>query len=330
MEMDRISVIVPVYKVEKYLERCIRSIQNQTYQNLEILLIDDGSPDSCGDICDRYAKADERIHVLHKQNGGLSDARNAGIEVATGEYLAFADSDDWIDSRMYEVLHTTLKKYCADIAECSYRNIYADCVIEETTCTAEMVEGDPIFALEAMLDWNYFKPNAWNKLYKRNAIGEIRYPKGRIHEDEFTTYKYFYQAEKLVFIDFSLYNYDRRRTDSITGENFREASLDAFWAFQERMKFVHEKQLLNLQRKMNDIYCWKTLDLADKCCQHHVHGTKVNEFIREIRKDLTCLEKSDVDPWYLKRLQVLSKGIQVYDMEKGFSKAIGKIKRILK
>lgn len=107
---------------------------------MEIILVDDGSPDACGEMCDRYAQEDSRIRVIHKENGGLSDARNAGIEVATGEYIAFVDSDDWIDDKMYEVLYSTLLKYNADIAECSYRNLYADCIVEETNCTGNVVE----------------------------------------------------------------------------------------------------------------------------------------------------------------------------------------------
>ena len=103
MEEGKISVIVPIYKVENYLNRCVESIRKQTYRNLEIILVDDGSPDACGEMCDRYAQEDSRIRVIHKENGGLSDARNAGIEVAAGEYIAFIDSDDWIDDKMYEV-----------------------------------------------------------------------------------------------------------------------------------------------------------------------------------------------------------------------------------
>ena len=156
MKEAKISVIVPIYKVENYLKRCIDSIRKQTYQNLEIILVDDGSPDMCGEMCERYAQEDSRIRVLHKENGGLSDARNVGIEAATGEYIAFVDSDDWIDDKMYEVLYDTLLKCDADIAECSYRNLYADCIVVETNCTGNVVEGDNIFALEAMLDWRYF------------------------------------------------------------------------------------------------------------------------------------------------------------------------------
>lgn len=314
MEEGKISVIVPIYKVENYLNRCVESIRKQTYRNLEIILVDDGSPDACGEMCDRYAQEDSRIRVIHKENGGLSDARNAGIEVAAGEYIAFIDSDDWIDDKMYEVLYHTLLKYDADIAECSYRNLYADCIVEETACTGNVVEGDNIFALEAMLDWHYFKPNAYNKLYKRSVIADVRYPKGKLHEDEYTTYKYMYNARKLVYIDFSFYNYDRRRTDSITGEKFREANLDACWAFRERVDFFDKHGIKSLERKMNDIYCWVLLDRIYQCYCQQVNGPKVKALVELAKQDVEYLQQHDVDPWYIEEFKLLSKGLEKYGM----------------
>ena len=132
---ELISVIIPVYKVEKYLKRCVESVQKQTFKNLEIILIDDGSPDSCGEMCDEMSKMDSRIKVVHKNNGGLSDARNAGIEIASGKYVVFVDSDDWLDLDMIDLLYRILKQYDADFAECSYRNIYKERVDEETCCS---------------------------------------------------------------------------------------------------------------------------------------------------------------------------------------------------
>ena len=311
---ELISVIVPVYNVEKYLERCVKSIQNQTYKKLEIILVDDGSPDNCGKMCDEYAESDSRIRVIHKANGGLSDARNVGIEASKGDYLMFIDSDDWIDEKMVEVLYHTLNQYEADIAECSYRNLYADCIIEETNCTGNVVTGDNIFALEAMLDWKYFKPNAWNKLYKRSVIGDVRYPKGKLHEDEYTTYKFMYNAKKLVYIDFSFYNYDRRRTDSITGEKFREANLDACWAFRERVDFFEQHGIKSLERKVNDIYCWILLDRAYLCYLNQVNGKKVKALVAQAKKDVPYLRTHDVDPWYIDEFQLLAKGLEKYGM----------------
>lgn len=310
--MEKISVIVPIYKVENYLDRCVNSIRNQTYDNLEIILVDDGSPDRCGEMCDAYAKEDNRIKVIHKENGGLSDARNKGIEAATGEYLAFVDSDDWLDLDMLELLYKMVKKHGADIAECSYRNIYKDCIQEETTCTAEQIEGDNIFALEGMLDWKYFKPVAWNKLYNRSIIGEIRYPKGKLHEDEFTTYKYFYAAKKLVYVDVSKYNYDRSRTDSITGDKFREANLDACEALRERIDFFRAHHIERLEEKLNNTYCWVLFDRLDRCIEEDIVGGRLDKIVAQAQQDLEFFKEHPIQPEYYRKLTVLSKGFDMY------------------
>lgn len=310
--MEKISVIVPIYKVENYLERCVNSIRNQTYKNLEILLVDDGSPDRCGEMCDSYAKEDARITVIHKENGGLSDARNVGIEASTGEYLAFVDSDDWLDPDMLELLYKMVKKHGADIAECSWRNIYKDCIIEETTCTAEQIEGDNIAALEGMLDWKYFKPVAWNKLYHRSVISDIRYPKGKLHEDEFTTYKYFYAARKLVYIDVSRYNYDRSRTDSITGDKFREANLDACEALRERIDFFREHHIESLEEKMNNTYCWVLFDRLDRCIKEEVMSQRLDKIAVQTQQDLAFFKEQPILPEYYRKLVILSQGFEAY------------------
>lgn len=279
IEKDKISVIVPVYKVEPYLARCIESIQKQTYFNLEIILVDDGSPDNCGNLCDEYAAKDNRICVIHKKNGGLSDARNAGIESASGSYLCFADSDDWLDRDMIALLYKLCIEKNADISECSFRNIYSGYIQEETACTAQLIEGNHIFALKKMLEWKYFKPVAWNKLYKRSVIGDIRYPVGKLHEDEYTTYKIFYNAKKSVYIDVSKYNYDKTRTDSITGSEFKEDNLDACWAFRERIDFFREHHLDILEKEINNAYCWQVLYLAHKCYLEGITGKKTDRLL---------------------------------------------------
>ncbi|EOS48867.1 hypothetical protein C809_01978 [Lachnospiraceae bacterium MD335] len=312
MKSDKISVIVPIYNVERLLCRCIESIRKQTYKNLEIILVDDGSPDNSGDICEDYADKDRRIKVIHKCNGGLSDARNIGIEFASGEYICFVDSDDWLDLDMLELLHKVCVDRKADIVECSYRNVYADYIQEETCCTAEIIEADSIFALEGMLDWKYFKPVAWNKLYKKSVLGDIRYPLGKIHEDEFTTYKYFYNANKLVYVDVSKYNYDRTRNDSITGTGFKESTLDACFAFRERVDFFKEHHINTLERKMNDIYCYQVLHYSYQCYLAKITGEKVDRLIESVNKDIAYLEQADVNEQYVKEFKILKDGIERY------------------
>ncbi|MGN2337052.1 glycosyltransferase family 2 protein [Clostridium cagae] len=310
--MKLVSVIVPIYKVEKYLIRCVESIQKQTYKNLEIILVDDGSPDSCGKMCDELAKKDKRIKVIHKVNGGLSDARNVGIEVAKGEYLAFVDSDDWLDLDMIELLYNLCEQRDAEIAECSYRNLYMDGIIEETRCTAEIIEADSLLALEGMLDWKYFKPVAWNKLYKKSVFKDVRYPKGKIHEDEFTTYKYIYNANKIVYVDVSKYNYDRRRVDSITGEDFREANLYASLAFRERVDFFKEHNIKSLQNKMINIYCWHVLEALYNCYLNNISGDLVDQVTKLILDDFKWVKKEDVNEEYIRRITILKHGLAEY------------------
>ena len=312
MKEEKISVIVPIYKVEQLLSRCVESIQNQTYKNLEIILVDDGSPDKCGDICEDYVEKDSRIRVIHKSNGGLSDARNVVIEFASGKYICVVDSDDWLDLDMIEMLYNVCTDRGADIVECSFRNIYSNYIQEETRCTAAVTEADSVFALEGMLDWKYFKPVAWNKIYKRATIGDIRYPVGKIHEDEFTTYKYFYNANKLVYVDVSKYNYDRTRTDSITGTGFGEQSIDACFAFRERLDFFREHHIDTLIRKLNDIYCYQVLYYASRCYQLKIEGDNVKHLIDLVNNDIGYLEQTDVNQAYVDEFKILKDGIEKY------------------
>lgn len=292
--MALISIIVPVYNVEDYLERCIVSIQQQTYSELEIILVDDGSTDSSGKICDEYKNKDSRIRVFHKKNGGLSDARNLGIEVAKGDFFAFIDSDDWIDIDMLEVLYKAVQKYDADIAECSFRCIYKDHVEEETANTGTYIEGDNIFALQCEMRWKYFKPIACNKLYRRYIFKDVCYPVGRLHEDEFTTHKAFYNASKLVYVDLSKYNYDRTREESITA-SFKEKNLDVCDALKERVDFFKKKRLTSLVTEMEDLYFCVLLDRLYKCYKHGIKTERVTRLISETRNNYFVNMELDIN-----------------------------------
>ena len=207
MQNPIISIIVPVYKVEQYLSRCVESILNQTFLDWELILVDDGSPDKCGDICDYYASKDSRVKVIHKENGGLSDARNAGIDIARGNYLAFVDSDDIIHPQMYELLYNSLKKTNSDISECGYMRFEGQVNFDELGDKSEEFVCSGMEALELLIQESKFKIPVWNKLYKRELFSDIRFPKGKIHEDQFTTYKVFYLAKKLSHINIPMYFY---------------------------------------------------------------------------------------------------------------------------
>lgn len=215
---ETISVIVPVYNVEKYLARCVDSLLSQTYENLEIILVDDGATDTSGVICDDYAATDSRVRVLHKPNGGLSSARNAGIEAASGEYLTFVDSDDWIEADAYEQMLGLMKKYEAKLVCAGRYDVNGEtgektvglCPSKEECIPAEEMVGR-IFL------WDGCDSSACDKLYRRSLFETFRYPEGKVCEDVPTTYKIVLQAERVVMCDKPFYNYCHR-PDSISTE----------------------------------------------------------------------------------------------------------------
>lgn len=224
-----ISIIVPVYNVEKYLERCVQSILNQTYKDYEILLIDDGSTDSSGDICDHLAAEYEKIRVIHQINQGLSGARNTGIEESKGRYIAFIDSDDFIDKRYLEILFSNLIKYNADVSCCGHYRTEDIVPKQENPVGKEYTfENDEcaVFYLEKEI------PSAWAKLYKRELFSMLRFPVGRIYEDVAINFKIMMQVDKIVYTDKKLYYY-YKNWSSITKQKFTSKTLDLMKAWEE-------------------------------------------------------------------------------------------------
>lgn len=239
---ELISVIVPVYNVEKYLARCVESIRKQTYQNLEIILVDDGSPDECPRICDQFALADARIRVIHKPNGGLSDARNAGIEAASGTYIGFVDSDDYIHPQMYMDLWKSLKDENADIAVCGVKKVSEEDreVPGSPENSVRVYSGRE--AVANLFDASLYLQSvvAWNKLYRRTLFDGVRYPVGKLHEDEFTTYTLFYKSDKVVY-NAGIYYYYYQRADSIMGERKFSFSYDGLEAYEQMEDFFEKR-----------------------------------------------------------------------------------------
>jgi glycosyltransferase involved in cell wall biosynthesis len=255
----KISVIVPIFNVEKYLYKCIDSIINQTYASLEIILIDDGSTDNCGVICDDYSLKDNRIKIIHKQNGGLSDARNAGLDVATGNYISFIDSDDYIHKRFYETLINLIVKYNADIAQCEYSNIYEEDTNNFSNDKFNINERITVLynnnsALNNLFNENYINTVVvWNKLYKRELFKNIRYPKGKVHEDEYTTYRVLFNTKKMILTRKRMYYYVQRST-SIMGKGFSIKHLDKLDAYYEQILFYNDKKLFELEDKAKSTF----------------------------------------------------------------------------
>ena len=258
MGNDLISIIIPVYKVEEYLEKCIESVLKQTYTNLQIILVDDGSPDNCGKICDEYAKKDPRIEVIHKVNGGLSDARNVGIAKAKGKYIGFVDSDDYIKEDMYEILINLIKKYDADVSIC---NLYD--VIDGKEYIRNNENGIQEYSRleilkEVLLDKN-IQSYAWNKLYKKELFDEIKYPIGKKYEDIGTTFYVFEKCNKIVVTSKPEYYY-LKRSDSLVNNVTESTVLDYTDIIIQR--YLYTQKNIEELRKYNNYYLAKTLITA--------------------------------------------------------------------
>lgn len=246
-----ISVIVPIYKVEEYLSRCVDSIINQTYKNLEIILVDDGSPDDCPKICDDYARKDNRVKVIHKRNGGLSDARNAGMKVATGEYISFIDSDDYISLDFIKVLYDTVVLENSDIVECSVVEFYEDGHFDRYTDDLNVSSCETIEGLSMLISENQFHQHVWNKLYKSNQVLDIPFAVGKLNEDEFWTYQIFGRAKKVTKINKTMYYYFQRES-SIMGERYNIRRLDALEGINNRYLYINKNfPSLSLKAKLS-------------------------------------------------------------------------------
>lgn len=227
MESKKVSIIVPVYKVEKFLERCVESIIKQTYQNIEIILIDDESPDECPKMCDQYEIKDNRIKVIHKKNGGLSDARNAGLDIASGEYIAFVDSDDWIESDFIETLYMNAEREKADISVVGYQLIWEDGRIRRFSRDEEYYVFDRENAIRELLKQQKFQCMVCQKMYRKQIFETIRFPVGKIYEDVAIGLSTFLKAERVVVSGKVKYNYFQR-SDSIVNAKFDKRKL-FFW-----------------------------------------------------------------------------------------------------
>lgn len=234
---DLITVIIPVFRVEAYLRRCVDSVLDQTYKNMEIILVDDGSDDGCPSICDEYAKQDSRVSVIHQKNAGLSGARNAGIEQAEGSYLAFVDSDDYLSPEFLERLYKACVETGSDMSVCRWEYVKGEPVSEKGSGEIHTFTGREMLANLYIPDGAYFVV-AWNKLYKRELFESIRYPLGRIHEDEATTYRIYHQVKQAAYVNVSLYGYFV--TPSSITRGFNPKRLDWVKAGVERIDFLEE------------------------------------------------------------------------------------------
>jgi len=235
---ELISIIVPVFNVENYIKRCIESLINQTYTNIEIILVDDGSTDKSKDICDEYSKKDKRIIVIHKKNGGLSDARNIGIEASKGNYISFVDSDDYVTNNYVEFLYTLIIDSNSDIAMGKHYIVYDKRIIN--TGSGNKLLLSPKEALEKILYSDDLDVSAWAKLYKKSLFENIKFPVGRLYEDSATTYKLIDSSKKITFYSVPIYYYIIRK-NSITNYKFDNKKFDLILSTKEMRDYVVNK-----------------------------------------------------------------------------------------
>ena len=266
--MHKISVIIPVYNVEKYLSECIESVINQTYKNLEIILVNDGSTDSCPQICDAYASRDKRIKVIHKKNEGSAEARNTGMKLVTGDFIGFVDSDDLLSKDFYKTLMYLLEKNNADIVECGFyefKNINEICN-RQTHKDSSLKIFDTEAAMKAIME-GPLSVVIWNKLYKKALLQEISFPTGKYIDDVFWTYKVFGNARKIVKIKDKLYFY-RQQTGSIMRSGFSLRRLDALQGHEEKIEYMKKKfpKLENLAVK---VFCFVSIHHYQELIKHN-------------------------------------------------------------
>ncbi|ASN05990.1 glycosyltransferase family 2 protein [Virgibacillus necropolis] len=241
LQKEKVSVVVPIYKVEKYIHRCVDSILNQTYPNIEVILVDDGSPDNCGIIADHYGKLDDRVKVLHKKNGGLSDARNHGMKHVTGEFTVFVDSDDWLENKMIENMVNSSYTYKADIVQSAFYYAYDQkllidnrhqkknesfALLDNKTLMYELVINERV------------KNFAWGKLYKTEMIQDIQFEQGVLFEDVLWAHQVMKKVNRFVLLDKPMYNYFQRE-DSIVA-TYIPRNLDIIKGLKERHRFIEE------------------------------------------------------------------------------------------
>lgn len=277
----KLSIIVPVYKVEQYIHRCVDSILAQTFTDYELILVDDGSPDRCGEICDEYARKDPRVKVIHKKNGGLSDARNAGLDNATGEWLSFVDSDDWIEPDMLEKLLINAQKHRAMI---SVGSVAAELLEESGVYTRihpQKTTNNQCTVLETEDALHFFFQNAWaawDKIYRRDVFDGIRYPVGEINEDEAIALFILDRADRVVYTEDEVYHYVVR-PESITTSSFSAKKLAWVKHCRDNLAFIREKypqlEEYALQRYRSSIlWSLREIALSDQRFDKEIHALK--------------------------------------------------------
>ena len=298
---DLITIIIPVYNVEKYIEKNIQSVISQTYNKLEIILVDDGSKDNSGKICDEYAKTDNRISVIHKENGGLSDARNKGLEISTGNWIFFLDSDDFLPKFSIETLYNLAINNNADISVGTFYDYYnSDFNIDyeifdkDLDITVNVYKDEQ--GLETMLYNSKITNAACNKLYKKELFEDITFPKGKLYEDLGTTYKLFYNAKRVTLTNQHTYCYFRDRLDSIMNKTYNSNRMQGLKYAEEILEFTNNKIPAIKKSAISRLYmeCIFILIEMPKDKEFNEDRKKINYYLRKYRGQIILDKKMPI------------------------------------
>ena len=314
--MPKISIIVPVYNVEKYLRKCVDSILNQTFKDFELILVDDGSIDTSGKICDEYNLKDNRIKVIHKENGGLSSARNAGLDIAQGEYIGFVDSDDWIELDMYEELYKICKENDTDVGIVGIN--YGGASEKKKSKKIEiysnkLILDDLVYNKGKEITWP-----AWNKLWLKKVIGESRFKEGRIYEDGLFLYSLSFKIKKVAKIDYEAYNY-RMDNESITRSKISKKQVDFLYNTLDIYKFLpspYKEEMF-----IRDLIRYTEYILLEMIKQKNINKDIIKEIKKFYNDNFKMVKKENKLSGFLKwKLFVLSKYPKIYILLKKLTK----------
>ena len=291
MNNELISVIVPIYNVEKYLEKCVNSILKQTYVNLEIILVDDGSPDRCPEICEELKKSAARIKVVHQKNGGLSKARNTGIDSASGKYLVFVDSDDTVEPELVEKLYRCVKEYGIKMAVCGRKYVFEDGKIVNKVPSGIEEVFDFKDAIREMNKFLLFDMSATSKIFTKELFSNIRFPEGKLSEDYFIMYKLIDLSQKVVYISDPLYNY-LQRTNSISRN--KKINHDFIEAAQVQMDYLDDKYP-DLKQISHTAFASANLTVYDFYIKNKVKCSteKKEEFRKNVLNNMNYIESNE-------------------------------------
>lgn len=293
MHEDLISIVVPIYKVEEYLSRCIQSLINQTYKNLEIILVDDGSPDNCPKMCDDWAKNDNRIKVIHKENGGLSDARNAGLKISTGKYITFVDSDDFVSTNFIQTLYDDLLSTHSDMSMVGFLKFEDGQKIDqeklESASSIETFEGLEKFRQLYMGAGVNFVV-AWNKLYKTSIFKDnnILFPAQKINEDEFVAHKILASCQKVCYRDAKMYYY-LQRSGSIMHQKYSEKNTHYIDALDQRTEYFMTLDNGLFTTALSNLFGHLISDFYIKSCIKDLIKTKYKAIFEKYKKNIKDL-----------------------------------------